>query len=202
MSIIPTFCLTGKWRSDSIDCRNNSSSDFDIDVAIEEFGIKFKRKTILTITQVCREKEEILLNYIHEPQRQFFALSLEETNVVVVGGKSYYTIATSIGCQFESLVLTTLGNGGRRLNDEYILLDRSTLQVTSRLYSPVYGDAVVVRKYSRPAGLSLLISPFQYVGYSTVNNWAMPNVCDRSVLSALQIIVLNDSEGDSFRVKV
>jgi hypothetical protein len=204
MSEAPVFCLSGAWRSDSIDCRNNSSHEFTIDMAVEEFGIKFKRKTLLTISQVCREKEEILLTYCNEAQKQFLALSLEETNLAVLGGKTIYTIATSIGGQFESLVLTTLGNGDLRLREEYVLQDRVTLQVTSMLSSPAYRDAVVIRKYSRQAGFAPLLPPLPFVAYYTVNNWMLPRVCDWASLSALQVLVLSDAGcvDDALRVKV
>lgn len=203
MSEAPAFCLSGTWRSDSIDCRISSSSEFTLDKAVEEFGIKFKRKTVLTISQVCREKEEILLTYSNEAHKQFVALSLVETNLVISGGKIMYTIATSMGGQFESLVLKTLGNGDRRLTEEYLLLDRASLQVTSMLSSSSYGDAIVIRKYSRPA-VSPLISPLPFVAHSTVNNWNIPRAADRGSLNALQVLALRDAEGvdDAFRFKV
>jgi hypothetical protein len=83
-SVVP-YSLNGTWVPISENLEAGPTvelKDCEVFMGMDKYGCKFRNESRISIRQVSRLKEEVLLTYKNNTEEQFFPYVLEEINII------------------------------------------------------------------------------------------------------------------------
>lgn len=200
-------CLAGSWllQTEKMLVSPIVQDDYsEIYMGIDKYGSKLRSDTSITIHQLSRKKEQLLLTYKTSNEENFVVYNIEELNIVDSPGGLLFCTVVGFDDMFKSLSITILSSDDNcKLIEEYNLIEDCLMEVSYTLNSFKIPQVVIIRSFQRLPS-ALLPIPIIFSSGETIRNWSTIDFNRRNEsIFTNTFVKFQAEEGDSsFAIKV